>query len=279
MYREDQIMNASPGEDPHEALSRLDTSAAHSARVWNYLLGGKDHFAADRQTGDLILGMFPDIARLARNQRRFLVRAVRYLAGEAGIRQFLDIGTGLPTADNTHEVAQAIAPDSRVVYADNDPMVLVHAKALLTSTAEGATSYAEADVRDPATILEQTARTLDLSQPVALVMLGIMGQLPDSDQPHDLVRRYLDALPAGSYLALCDGTTTSPALSEAIAAYNQNSASSYHLRTREQVAAFFDKLTIVPPGLVPASWWRPDPGDTREPADQDATAVGVAIKQ
>jgi S-adenosyl methyltransferase len=272
-------MSASPAEDPQEALSRLDTTAAHSARVWNYLLGGKDHFAADRETGDLILSMFPDIARLARMQRRFLVHAVRYLAGEAGIRQFLDIGTGLPSADNTHEVAQAAAPESRVVYADNDPMVLVHAKALLTSAPEGATSYAEADVRDPDTILEQAARTLDFSQPVALVMLGIMGQLPDSDQPHTLVRRYLDALPTGSYLALCDGTATSPALNAAIAAYNQNSASSYHLRTREQVGAFFDGLTMVPPGLVPASWWRPGPGDSRETADQDATAVGVGIKQ
>src|ERR1700726_2084929 len=134
-------MSASPAEDPQEALSRLDVTAAHSARVWNYLLGGKDHFAADRETGGLILKMFPGIAVLARLQRRFLVRAVSYLAGEAGIRQFLDIGTGLPTADNTHEVAQAIAPQSRIVYADNDPMVLVHAKALLTSAPEGATSY------------------------------------------------------------------------------------------------------------------------------------------
>src|SRR5487761_126742 len=169
-------MSASPAEDPQEALSRLDTTAAHSARVWNYLLGGKDHFAADRETGDLILKMFPGIAALARLQRRFLVRAVRYLAGEAGIRQFLDIGTGLPTADNTHEVAQAIAPQSRIVYADNDPMVLVHAKALLTSAPEGVTSYAEADVRDPGAILAEAARALDLSQPVGLVMLGIMGQ-------------------------------------------------------------------------------------------------------
>jgi hypothetical protein len=266
-------MSASPAEDPQEALSRLDTTAAHSARVWNYLLGGKDHFAADRETGDLILKMFPGIAALARLQRRFLVRAVRYLAAEAGIRQFLDIGTGLPTADNTHEVAQAITPQSRIVYADNDPMVLVHAKALLTSAPEGATSYVEADVRDPDTIL-------DFSRPVALVMLGIMGQLPDSDEPHALVRRYLDALPAGSYLALCDGTTVSPALNEAIAAYNQNSASSYHLRTPEQIGAFFEGLTVVPPGIVPSSRWQPGSDDTiGETAGEDATVCGVGFKQ
>jgi hypothetical protein len=265
-----------PG-DGGEPRSRLDTSVAHSARVWNYLLGGKDNFAADRETGDLIVKMFPGIARLARLQRRFLVHAVGYLAGEAGIRQFLDIGTGLPTADNTHEVAQAIAPASRVVYVDNDPMVLSHAQALLVSAPGGATSYIEADVRDPDTILDGTARTLDLAQPVALVMLGIMGQLPDPDKPHPLVRRYLDALPSGSCLALCDGTDTSASLNEAIAAYNQNSASSYHLRSPEQVAAFFDGLDVVPPGLVPASRWQRD-GTASEDAG-DATLCGVAFKR
>jgi hypothetical protein len=278
-YQEDKVMTGSSPEAGEDALSRLDTTVAHSARVWNYLLDGKDHFAADRETGDLILQMFPGIAQLARLQRRFLVRAVGYLAGETGIRQFLDIGTGLPTADNTHEVAQAIAPESRIVYTDNDPMVLVHAKALLTSAPGGATSYIEADVRDPDTILAEAARTLDLSQPVALVMLGIMGQLPDSDKPHPLLRRYLDALPPGSCLALCDGTDTSPALNQAISVYNQNSASSYHLRSPEQVGAFFDGLTLVPPGLVPASRWRSDSDTAGELAGEDATICGVGFKQ
>ena len=273
-------MTGSSPEAIEEALSRLDTTVAHSARVWNYLLGGKDHFAADRETGDLILRMFPGIAQLARLQRRFLVRAVRYLAGEAGIGQFLDIGTGLPTADNTHEVAQTVSPKSRIVYTDNDPMVLVHAKALLTSAPGGATSYIEADVRDPDTILAEAARTLDFGQPVALIMLGIMGQLPDSDQPHALARQYLDALPGGSYLALCDGTGTSPALNQAIAVYNQNSASSYHLRSPERIGAFFDGLTPVPPGLVPASQWRSEGEDTvGEPAGEDATICGIGFKQ
>jgi hypothetical protein len=261
------------GEDP---WSRLDTTVAHSARVWNYLLGGKDHFAPDRETGDLILKMFPGIARLARLQRDFLVRSAGFLAAEAGIRQFLDIGTGLPTADNTHEVAQAVAPRSRIVYTDNDPMVLVHAKALLTSAPDGATSYIEADVRDPDTIVCEAASTLDFSQPVALVMLGILGQLPDSDEPHALVRRYLDALPPGSYLALCDGTDASPALNEAIGVYNQNSVSSYHLRSPERIGAFFDGLTLVPPGVVPASQWHRE--DTASEPDDDNTICGVGFK-
>lgn len=272
-------MAGSSPDAKEEPWSRLDTTVAHSARVWNYLLGGKDHFAPDRETGDLILQMFPGIARLARLQRRFLVQSVRYLASEAGVRQFLDVGTGLPSADNTHEVAQAVAPESRIVYADNDPMVLVHAQALLTSAPGGVTSYIEADVRDPDTILDEAVRTLDFSQPVALVMLGILGQLPDSDKPHALLRRYLDALPSGSYLALCDGTDTSPALNEAIAVYNQNSASSYHLRSPEQIGAFFDGLALVSPGPVPASRWRADNANAAgEPTEDDDTIVGVGRK-
>jgi O-methyltransferase involved in polyketide biosynthesis len=257
--------------------AKLDATVAHSARVWNYLLEGKDNFTPDREVGEVILRMFPGIARLARLQRQFLVQSIRYLTAEAGIRQFVDIGTGLPTADNTHEVAQAIASESRIVYADNDPMVLIHAQALLRSEPGGVTSYIEADVRDPDTIMAEAERTLDMSKPVALVMLGIMGQLPDSDDPHALLRRYLDALPAGSYLALCDGTDTSPALNDAVAAYNANSASSYHLRSPERVAAFFDGLTPVPPGIVAASQWQRE--GTTTPDATDATICGVAVKQ
>jgi hypothetical protein len=263
------------GEEPR----RLNTGVAHSARVWNYLLGGKDNFAADREVGAVILRMFPGIARLARLQRRFLVSAVRYLAGEAGVWQFLDIGPGLPTADNTHQVAQAIAPASRIVYADNDPMVLMHAQALLTSAPAGATSYIEADVRDLDTIVREAAATLDFSQPVALVMLGIMGQLPDSDEPHALVRRYLNALPPGSYLTLCDGTDASPTLNEAIAVYNQNSASSYYLRSPRQVGAFFDGLALVAPGVVPASQWHHGGEDAAIGDTVDATCCGVGVKR
>ncbi|MER6629054.1 SAM-dependent methyltransferase [Streptomyces sp. NPDC000987] len=256
-------------EDP--LADRLQLDRPHSARVWNYLLGGKDNYAADRQAGEMILQMFPDIALLARLQRRFLARAVRHLAGEAGIRQFLDVGTGLPTVDNTHEVAQRIAPESRIVYVDNDPLVLVHAQALLTSTPEGACAYLEADVRDPEGILEAASRTLDFSRPVALTMLGILGQIPDSDDPGSVVSRFLDALPPGSYLALGDGTDTSEALNRAIAVYNANSASSYHLRSPEHIAGFFDGLELVEPGVVPTSQWHPDPVDVgRAPSDVDA---------
>ncbi len=271
-------MTGSSPEAGDRPPSRLNTSVAHSARVWNYLLGGKDNYAADREIGDVILQMFPDIALIARLQRRFLGRAVRYLAGEAGIRQFLDIGTGLPTAENTHEVAQRVAPQARIVYVDNDPLVLVHAEALLTTAPGGVTSYIEADVRDPGKILDEAARTLDFSEPVAVMMLGILGQIPDTDDPGSIVTRLLDAMPAGSYLALSDGTDTSPTLNEAIAAYNQNSASSYHLRGPGQIAGFFDGLALVPPGVVTTSKWRPGAPDiSGEPRDVDAIC-GVGRK-
>lgn len=256
-------------EDP--LADRLQLDRPHSARVWNFLLGGKDNYAADREAGEMIVQMFPDIALLARLQRRFLVRAVRYLTEEAGIRQFLDIGTGLPTVDNTHEVAQRIAPESRIVYVDNDPLVLVHAQALLTSTPEGACAYLEADVRDPEHILEVAAKTLDFSQPIALTMLGILGQIPDSDEPEAVVSRFLEALPPGSYLALSDGTDTNAALNQAISVYNANSASSYHLRGPERIEAFFTGMDVIEPGIVPTSQWHPEPVDVgRDPSDVDA---------
>ena len=272
-------MGTSPSEHRETAAPpRLDISAAHSARVWNYLLGGKDNFAADREAGDLVLRLFPGIAHLARLQRRFLARSVRYLAGEAGIRQFLDIGTGLPTADNTHQIAQQLAPESKIVYVDNDPLVMVHARALLTSAPGGTTSFIEADVRDTEEILAEAARTLDFGQPVALIMLGILGQVPDSARPRSIVSALLDALPPGSYLAVSDGTDTSTALSQAIAVYNQNSASSYYLRSPEQLADFFDGLTPVPPGIVMTSQWRPELVDVGgEPREVDAIC-GVGRK-
>jgi len=256
---------------------QLDTTEAHSARVWNYLLGGKDNFAADRATGDLILTLFPGIAHVARVQRRFLARAVRYLA-DAGVMQFLDIGTGLPTANNTHQVAQQVAPRSRIVYVDNDPLVLVHAEALLTSAPDGVTSYIEADVRDPDAILRGAARTLDFSRPVALMMLGIMGQIDDSDEPGSIVAWLLDALPPGSYLALSDGTDTNPELNQAVAVYNQNSASSYHLRSPDRIAGFFAGLDLVPPGVVTTSRWRPDVRDAEEEPKEIDAICGVGRK-
>jgi hypothetical protein len=237
---------------------KLDTSVPHSARVWNYWLGGKDHYPADRMVGDQVMAMFPDITRLARADRAFLGRAVRYLAGEAGIRQFLDIGTGLPTANNTHQVAQAIAPESRIVYVDNDPLVLVHARALLTSTPEGACDYIDADLRETDKILAQAAQTLDFSQPVALMMLGIVGQIPDSDQPKSVIDHLMSVMASGSYLALSDGVNTSDTFTEAVRHYNENSASTYHPRSPEQITSFFDGLELVAPGVVELTRWRPD---------------------
>ena len=271
------MRSSSPGREGAPP-PRLDTGVAHSARVWNYLLGGKDNFVTDRGVGDMILQMFPDIAHIARVQRRFLARAIRYLAGETGIWQFLDIGTGLPTADNTHQIAQQIAPQSRIVYVDSDPLVLVHARALLTSAPGGVTSYVEADVRDTEEILHEAGRTLDFSQPVALMMLGILGQVPDSAEPGSIVTRLLDGMPPGSYLALSDGTDTSPELNKAIAVYNQNSASSYNLRRPEQIAGFFGGLTLVPPGVVATSRWRPDLRDINSSRREVDAICGVGRK-
>jgi hypothetical protein len=251
----------------------LDTSVPHSARVWNYWLGGKDYFSADKAAGDQFRGVFPEIVDAALAARGFLVRAVRYLTGEAAIRQFLDVGTGLPTANNTHQVAQRIAPEARIVYVDNDPLVLTHARALLTSTSQGATDYVDADLRDPDKILEAAVATLDFTQPVALMLLGILGHTSDYDQARSIVRRLLDPLPSGSYLALNDGTNVvnKALVDEAQEAYNQSGAVPYHPRTPEQIAGFFDGLELLEPGVVSCSRWRPDPADAGDglPAEVD----------
>jgi hypothetical protein len=250
-----------PGQTP----PKIDSSVPHSARVWNYWLGGKDYYPADRMVGDQVMAMFPDITRLARADRAFLGRAVRYLAGEAGIRQFLDIGTGLPTANNTHQVAQAIAPESRIVYVDNDPLVLVHARALLTSTPQGACDYIDADLRETGEILTQAARTLDFTRPVALMMLGIVGQVPGSDHPESIIEQLMDVMPSGSYLALSDGVNNSATFTEAVRHYNENSASTYHPRSPEQITRFFDGLELVDPGVVELTRWRPEATPFPEP--------------
>src|SRR5437868_13184044 len=184
----------------------IDITVSHVARIWNYWLGGKDNYPVDREVGDQILGMLPDVARLARASRLFLNRVVWYLADEAGIRQFIDIGTGLPTVDNTHEVAQRAAPESRIVYVDNDPLVLAHAQALLTSTPEGSTAYIDADLHHPERILEGAAQTLDFTQPIGLTLMGILEFITDDDEAYSIVQRLLAALPSGSFFAMYDGT-------------------------------------------------------------------------
>jgi hypothetical protein len=236
----------------------LDTSTPHTARIWNYLLGGKDNFAVDREVGEQILVGQPQLAENARLSRAFLNRAVRYLAGEAGVRQFLDIGTGLPTANNTHEVAQSAAPESRIVYVDNDPLVLTHARALLTSRPEGVTSYVDADMYDVDLVLREAARILDFSQPVAILFMGVLGHVEQDTVAQGMVRRTLDAVPSGSYLALYDSAPVSPEVVEAARIWNESAALPYHLRSPARLARFFEGLELVEPGLVPVTRWRPD---------------------
>ena len=233
----------------------IDVSVPNSARIWNYWLGGKDNFAVDRAVGGQVEAMFPQIVRVAREQRAFLGRAVGYLAGQAGIRQFLDVGAGLPTADNTHEVAQRTAPGSVVVYVDNDPVVRTHACALLTAAAE-ACVFVEADLRDPDSIISGAAATLDLSQPVALMLLGILGHIADDGQARDILGRLTGALASGSYLVIADGVNTDPAGNKAQQMYNQQSPAPYHLRSPEQLTALFAGTELIEPGVVPCSSWR-----------------------
>jgi hypothetical protein len=269
MTKGDLSVTSSPSDSGQPPESRLDPSVAHSARVWNYWLGGKDNYKIDRVVGAEFADAFPGIVDIARQVRHFLFRAIRYLVVEAGVRQFLDIGTGLPTANNTHQIAQGMVPQARIVYVDNDPLVLVHARALLTSSPEGATDYVDADLHDPDRILREAARTLDFTQPIGLMMLAILGHIPDSDHPHGIVSRLLSALPSGSYLALSDDTDTDAANNEATRSYNQNasSASRYHLRSPEQIARFFDGLELVEPGVVSTSQWRPESSRWGEPVE------------
>jgi hypothetical protein len=235
----------------------VDPSVPNSARVWNYWLGGKDNYAADRETGDHVLAALPIMGVLAREDRAFLGRAVRYVTGR-GIRQFLDIGTGIPTADNTHQVAQGIAPESRIVYVDNDQVVLAHARALLTSTPEGATDYIDADLRDPDKILAAAARTLDFSQPIAVMLLAILGHLGAADDPHAIVAGLMDAVPSGSYLVISHPIDTSEEMNEAARRWNEASPVKIWPRPHAEIARFFEGVELVEPGVVQLPEWRPD---------------------
>ncbi|GIE94070.1 SAM-dependent methyltransferase [Paractinoplanes rishiriensis] len=249
-------MNTTAGPAGTHPASGLNSEVPHSARIWNYWLGGKDNFAADRAVGDKVIEQYPEIVRVARESRAFLRRAVTFLTGEAGIRQFLDLGTGLPTVDNTHQVAQAIAPEAKIVYVDNDPLVLCHARALLTSDPAGATAYVDADVRDPDTVLREAAKTLDFGRPVAVMMLGILGHVADDDKPADIVHRIVAELAPASYLAVNDSVLTDRT-SRAVKAARDGGAD-YHLRTPTQIEQFFDTLDLVEPGVVSTPLWRPD---------------------
>ncbi|WP_416969629.1 SAM-dependent methyltransferase [Streptomyces sp. 4F14] len=248
----------SPASQAQEARARIDTSTPHSARFWNYFVGGKDNYEVDREIGDQIKEIFPGLVDVAVTSRHFLGRAVTHLAGEVGIRQFLDIGTGLPTADNTHEVAQRVAPETKIVYVDNDPIVLAHANALLTSTKEGVTAYLDADMYDPAAILEKASGTLDLSQPVALMILNTLGHVGEYEQARTLVRDLMAGLPSGSHLVISDSTSTSDGMIAASDAYNKSGAVPYYVRSVEEIGGFFDGLEVLEPGVVQVTEWRPN---------------------
>ncbi|MCD0451924.1 SAM-dependent methyltransferase [Actinocorallia sp. API 0066] len=262
-----------------DAGARIDESVPHSARMWNYWLGGRDYYAIDKIVGDQIINEFPGIRDVARQSRACLGRMVAHLAGQEGIRQFLDIGTGLPTHDNTHEVAQRVAPECRVVYVDHDPLVLVHARALLTGTDEGRTAYLECDVRDPARILEAAAKTLDFTRPIGLILFGILGNVIDDAEAAEIVRTLVDALPSGSFVALNDGTGVldKEGREEAIRIAIEQGSTPYVARTPDELAGFLDGLQLLDPGVVSTSQWRPNPTEVGTPQNVDA-ACGLARK-
>ena len=256
----------------------FDTSVAHVARVYNYWLGGKDNFAADRAAGEQAIRAFPEIGLSARSNRAFLARAVRFLAGETGIRQFLDIGTGIPSASNTHEIAQSVAPTARIVYVDNDPIVLTHARALLTSDPAGATDYIDADLRDPRGILARAGKLLDFGRPVAVMLMAVLQHLDDEDDPYQITRTLLEPLPPGSYLALSHPARdiNAEAMARMAESLNKMMAEKVTFRDHSAVARFFDGLELVEPGMVQASKWRP--ASESEAASPAALWAGVARK-
>jgi S-adenosyl methyltransferase len=239
---------------------RIDDSVAHSARVHDYWLGGNANFAADRAAGDAVMAAYPGIVQSVRANRAFLARVVRFLATEAGITQFLDIGTGIPAANNTHEVAQAVAPEARVVYVDHDPVVLQHARALLTSAAPGTVDYVDADLRDTGNILREAARTLDFTRPVAIMLIAVMHLIVDADDPYGIVGQLKAAMAPGSYLALSQVASDieTEQVAEARRRYNSLARETQRHRTQAEVASFFDGLHLVEPGVVPVQQWRPD---------------------
>jgi hypothetical protein len=255
-------------------------SMPNPARVYDALLGGKDNYAADRAVADTLAAAKPALRPNVRANRAYLGRVVRYLAAEAGIRQFLDLGTGLPSLDNTHEVAQRSAPESRIVYVDNDPVVLAHARALLVSaTAEGATAYLSADIRDPEPILEEAAKTLDFGQPVAIMLLGVLYMMPDTDRPYEKVAAYLDAVAPGSYLAISHPASDvdAEAAAEAARQYDNSLPTTQTNRNRAEVTRFFDGLELLEPGVVQLNKWRPDPDDV-DPGIEISSWAGLARK-
>jgi hypothetical protein len=250
-----------PADDPALA-AKLDTSTPHAARLWNYWMGGKDNFEADRVAGDYVAEAYPDIVTMAKVSRQFLIRVVSFLAGEAGITQFLDVGAGLPTMQNTHEVAQRIAPESRIVYVDNDKLVLVHARALLANTTpEGVTAYVDGDYHEPEVILADARNVLNFDQPVAVMLMGVMGYVEKLDEVRSIVSALMEPFPSGSYLVLWDGTATGDSVGEGADKLAESGAVPYYLRTPDELKECFAGLELVEPGMSPITDWRPDTVD------------------
>ncbi|MEU5046652.1 SAM-dependent methyltransferase [Streptomyces griseorubiginosus] len=267
-------MSGPNGARTRRAL-QIDSSVPSSARVWNYWQGGKDHYEVDRVAAEAYRTIAPSIKTMARESRAFLSRAVTFATAELGVRQFLDVGTGLPAGENTHEIAQRIAPQTKVVYVDSDPLVLVHARALLRSTPEGAVLHLPGDLHEPEPILAAAAATfLDFNQPIALLLMGVLGHIQNYDEACLIVRRLMTALPVGSCLIHYDAIAT-PKLTLAQIAYNTTGAIPYALRTADQIAAFYEGLDVLAPGIVPCSLWRPHPG--HRPAATDIHG-GIARK-
>ena len=256
---------------------KIDSSVAHIARVYDYWLGGKDNFAVDREVGDKVLEIHPETALSVRANRAFLARSVRYLAEREGIRQFLDVGTGLPSANNTHEVAQAVAPESRVVYVDNDPIVLTHARALLTSSIEGETGYLEADIKDPDGILAGAAELIDFARPVAVMLVAVLHMLRDDEAPEAVVGRFVAAVPPGSFLVISHlaSDVQRDTMAEMGRRLNESMTQQFTMRSRPQVTDFFGGLVLVEPGVVLTHEWRKDPGG---PSNPGVLWAGVARK-
>jgi hypothetical protein len=255
--------------DTDPAVPGFDPAVAHPARVYNVWLGGKDHYAPDRAAAQRVVECRPQVVAGARANRQFLGRVVRHLAGHRGISQFLDIGTGLPAPDNTHEVAQSLNPAARIVYADNDPLVLTHARALLTGTPEGSCDYLDADLHDPAAILAGAARTLDLARPAAVLLLAVLHFLPEADDPAGILATVAAGLAPGSFVAITHLTSdfAPAAVASGVAAYNEAVPRAITARSHAQVTALLGGLPLIPPGVVPVSEWRADPGRVRQPAD------------
>jgi hypothetical protein len=277
------------GQEPEPSLTgtnpwspRIDTSVAHPARRYDYWLGGKDNFAADRQSGDAVAAAFPTVRTAAIENRRFLRRAVTHLTQELGVRQFLDVGTGIPTANNTHQVAQAIAPQSRIVYVDNDPIVLAHARALLTSSPEGATAYIDADLREPDKILNDPdlLRTIDLSQPVGLMLVAILHFVKDTDDPYQAVAHLVSAMPSGSYLTVTHATNDymPPETSTAVNAADTRTQVPFQFRSRQEFTRFLDGMDLIPPGIVSVAEWRADTEEQPRPSAAETAVYGAVAR-